>query len=161
MIDTLISFFKIEYFGVPLGVYLALTFSIVIFFFIGYLIGQTKSKKDVKETVKKERKDALNRSRAIIKGQVTEQIAAFLPDFPAKSSEVRFIGKPLDFIAFNGLDKGFIQDISFIEVKTGNSDLNLVERSLKAAVQSKRVKYIEYRIDSDSNNENEAESFLA
>ena len=54
---------------------------------------------------KKLRKDAVKRSKAVINGQVAEQIAPFLPDFPANPSDARFIGKPVDFIVFSGLSE--------------------------------------------------------
>lgn len=126
--------------------YLIFIFALFLCFFTGFLIGKFKNKKNFEKILKKERENALNRSRAVIKGQVAEQMAPFLPNFPANSAEVRFIGKPLDFIAFNGLSSGKIEDISFIEVKTGKSELSPIEKSLKEAVLKGKIKYHEYRI---------------
>ncbi len=70
-----------------------------------------------------------------------------MPDFPSDPAEIRFIGKPVDYIAFNGASEGFITDITFIEIKTGNSALSPVERSLKDAINAGRVKYTEYRVN--------------
>ena len=92
------------------------------------------------------RSDAINRSRAVIGGQVVEQVAPFLPGFPCAAADARFIGKPVDFVAFPGLsasDK--VDEILLIEVKTGNSALNAREKEIRRAVNEGRVRYVEYR----------------
>lgn len=97
--------------------------------------------------LKKVRSDAINRSRAVLNGQMVEQIAPFLPEFPCSASDVRFVGKPVDFIAFPGLGENKnIKDIYLIEVKTGTSQLNEREKDIKRAVEEGRVHYIEYRM---------------
>lgn len=92
------------------------------------------------------RKDAVKRSRSVINGQMIEQVAPFLPDFPCNPSDARFVGKPVDFIAFKGLSDEKIEEIQFIEVKTGQSTLSEREKQIKKAVKEGRVKYIEYRL---------------
>lgn len=97
---------------------------------------------------KKLRKDAVKRSKAVINGQVTEQIAPFLPDFPANPSDARFIGKPVDFIVFSGLSENEkIDEILFVEVKTGKSLLSEREKEVKKAIEKGNVRYVEYRIN--------------
>ena len=94
------------------------------------------------------RKDAVKRSKAVIGGQVAEQIAPFLPDFPANPSDARFIGKPVDFIVFSGLSETEkIGEILFVEVKTGKSALSEREKEVKKAVEKGNVRYVEYRIN--------------
>lgn len=92
------------------------------------------------------RKDAVKRSRSVINGQMIEQVAPFLPDFPCNPSDARFVGKPVDFIGFKGLSDEEIEEIQFIEVKTGQSTLSEREKQIKKAVKEGRVKYIEYRL---------------
>ena len=97
---------------------------------------------------KKLRKDAVKRSKAVINGQVAEQIAPFLPDFPANPSDARFIGKPVDFIVFSGLSENEkIDEILFVEVKTGKSLLSEREKEVKKAIGKGNVRYVEYRIN--------------
>lgn len=92
------------------------------------------------------RSDAVKRSRAVLGGQMAEQVAPFLPNFPCNPADARFIGKPIDFIAFPGLDeKGTVEEVQLIEVKTGNSALSNREKEIKRAVNEGRVRYIEYR----------------
>ena len=94
------------------------------------------------------RKDDVKRSKAVINGQVAEQIAPFLPDFPANPSDARFIGKPVDFIVFSGLSENEkIDEILFVEVKTGKSLLSEREKEVKKAIEQRKVRYVEYRIN--------------
>ena len=125
----------------------ALVIVSILIFLIGFITGKILAKKNNAKLLKIERLDAVKRSRAVLNGQLGEQIAPFLPNFPADPTEIRFIGKPIDYIAFNGASGGHINDITFIEIKTGNADLTAVERSLKAAVSTGKVKYVEYRIN--------------
>ena len=93
------------------------------------------------------RKDAIKRSRAVLGGLAGEQIAPYLPGFPCNPAEVRFVGKPVDYIGFEGAASGEeIKEILFIEVKTGQSQLSERERQIKNAVESGRVRYVEYRL---------------
>ncbi len=93
------------------------------------------------------RKDAIKRSKAVIGGQVLEQVAPFLPGFPCNPADARFIGKPVDFVAFPGLSENDeVKEVLLIEVKTGKSALSEREKEIKKAVKEGRVRYVEYRI---------------
>lgn len=95
--------------------------------------------------IKKERQDAINRSRAVIAGQMTEQVAPFLKDFPCNPSDARFIGKPIDFVAFPGLmENDEVREVLLIEVKTGTSTLSNREKEVRKAVEEGRVRYVTY-----------------
>jgi predicted Holliday junction resolvase-like endonuclease len=111
------------------------------------ILGRTIQFLRDKSAVKKEREDAVKKSRAVLGGQFGEQIAPFLPDFPCNPGDVRFVGKPVDFVAFPGSAEGKqIEEIFFIEVKSGKSELSLREKQIKSAVEKGRVKFLEYRI---------------
>ncbi len=88
----------------------------------------------------KERKDAVKRSRAVIQGQMAEQMAPFFPNFPCNPNDVKFIGKPIDFIGFSE------DEIVFIEMKTGNSQLSEKEKKIKKLIEDKKVRYVEYKV---------------
>lgn len=93
------------------------------------------------------RSDAIKRSRSVIGGQLAEQVAPFLPGFPCNPGDARFIGKPVDFIAFPGLtEDNKVNEVLLIEVKTGKSNLSGREREIKRAVAEGRVRYVEYRV---------------
>ena len=50
------------------------------------------------------RKDAVKKSKAVVAGKVTEQIAPFLPEFKYNPKDARFIGSPIDLF-LTGLTK--------------------------------------------------------
>ncbi|HHU36068.1 MAG TPA: hypothetical protein GXZ47_02445 [Treponema sp.] len=113
---------------------------------IGSRVGRLRAEKGFDRRVRDERQDAVKRSRAVLGGLCSEQIAAFLPGFPADPTEVRFVGKPIDFISFTGSSRGEVTDITFIEVKSGESKLSPVEKTVRDAIKAGRVHYAEYRI---------------
>ena len=126
----------------------ALVLLIVVFvsaFALGVMIEKVKNKAQLSEKLRNTRSDAIRRSRAVIGGQVTEQLAPFLPDFPCNPGDVRFVGKPIDFVAFPGAAEGHeIKEVLFIEVKTGNSKLSSREKEIRKAVEKGCVRYVVY-----------------
>ena len=116
---------------------------------IGHIIGKIRANKYWEAQIEKERKDAIAKSRATLGGLFSEQLAPYLPDFPYSPSEVRFIGKPIDFIVFKGADSKNIDEVVFVEVKSGKSKINSHEKNLKNAIEKKRVRWEEYRIPED------------
>ena len=120
----------------------------VIFLFglvVAYFFGKYLKNSEIRE----HRRDAVARSRAILGGQFAEQLSPFLPGFNYSPNECRFIGKPIDFVVFKGADGKKIEEVVFVEVKSGGSKLSSVEKSLKDAVVEGRVKWEEYRVDSE------------
>ncbi len=115
----------------------------VVAFFVGRIVRDFYWRGRIAQ----ERSDAVNRSRAVLKGQISEQLAPYLPNFSYNSSECKFIGKPIDFIAFRGMDSGSVDEVVFVEVKSGNSKLSSIEREVKRAVEDGRVSFEEYRVD--------------
>lgn len=119
---------------------------LILILFIGYLIGKYVAKRQLQEKIPDIREDAIKHSRAVLSGQFSEQIAPYLPDFPYKPTEARFIGKPIDFVVFRGMDDKKIYEVVFVEVKSGQSALNKVEKSLKSAIENKKVEWHEYKV---------------
>lgn len=125
---------------------LAAILLIWIAFILGKKIGALQQDRNWQRQLPDIRKDAAKRSRAVIGGQFSEQLAPFLPNFPWKPTEAKFLGKPIDFLVFAGMDEKNIEEIIFVEVKSGKSSLSAPERSLKNAIENKRVSWDEYRI---------------
>lgn len=142
------SFLEIlAFFETSPKLFLLLLIFLILIFFMGFLFAFLIVKTSVHSDRKKDRKDAINRSRAVLSGQMLEQVAPFLPDFPCNPADVRFVGKPIDFVAFPGaVDNKPISEILFIEVKSGNSVLSEREKEIKNAVQKGKVRYVEYRV---------------
>ena len=92
-------------------------------------------------------KTRLKQSRAVLGGLVSEQIAPLLPDFPFDPGDCRFIGKPVDFIVFKGMNEQNISEVVFLEVKSGISrNLNPQEKRLREAVQDGRVSWVQFNV---------------
>ena len=94
------------------------------------------------EYEQKIRLDAVQRSMAVTRGKVTEHIVPYLPDFDLDPKDIRFLGTPIDLIAFKGLNAS-VEDIEivFIEVKTGRSGLSAREKAVRKAVEDKKVSW--------------------
>ena len=122
---------------------------LVIGYFVGKKIGAERKEAEWEEKVPEIREEAIKKSRAVLGGQFSEQLAPYLPDFPYSPTECRFVGKPVDFLVFKGMDAKEISEIVFVEVKSGKSTLNAQERNLRDTVQAKRVRWAEYKIPED------------
>ena len=92
------------------------------------------------------RRDTLQRSLAVTAGKVFEQLVPYLPDFPYNPKDARFLGSPVDFVVFDGLNDGDVKRVVFVEVKTGASELSPRERRVRDAVRNAQVEWLELRI---------------
>ena len=93
------------------------------------------------------RRDAVERSQAVIAGKVSEQLLPYLPGFDYDPKDVRFLGSPVDLVVFDGLSAGRLQRVVFIEVKTGKANLSQREKQVREVVTARRVEWDEWRID--------------
>lgn len=92
------------------------------------------------------RQDAVERSRSVIIGKVTEHVAPWLPYFPYNPKDARFIGSPIDLIVFDGCDRDAVERVVFIEIKTGASALSTRQRQIRDAIKAGRVEWRELRV---------------
>ena len=92
------------------------------------------------------RKDAINRSQAIIAGKVSEHLIPYMPIFPYNPKDARFIGSPIDIIVFDGADEEEVKQVIFLEIKTGTSALSTRQKQIRDAVQAARVFWREFRV---------------
>lgn len=97
-------------------------------------------------TIMDARKDTGNRQRSIIKGQISEVLAPWSIESVNSVKELNFLGSPIDFVGFKGLDGEGDIDIKFIEVKSGKSRLNKNQRRIRDAVAAKRIEWVEVRV---------------
>ena len=108
---------------------------------------EVKLQQWINENNKSIRQDAIQRSQSVIMGKITEHFIPYLPEFTFNPKDARFIGSPIDFVVFDGLDEEAIREIWFVEVKTASSSLNKRQRKIKEAIQENRVKWKELRRD--------------
>lgn len=121
--------------------------SLFIGIWLGFRFGGFKMNRRWEREVPNLRKDAVLRSRAVLAGQFSEQLAPYMPGFSYSPTECKFLGKPVDFLVFRGMDEKEIEEVVFVEVKSGKSKLNKQEKNLKEAIEKKRVRWEEYRVD--------------
>lgn len=107
----------------------------------------------IKEAVKEARADSTKRQRSILKGQATEHLAPYINnDYSPK--DYKFLGDPIDYIVYDGLSdiktkEDSINKIIFMDIKTGKSQLNRVQRAIKKCIQEGNVEFKVYRPDKD------------
>lgn len=113
----------------------------IIGILIGVIIGYLLSVIRYHTNIKKQRHHAIKSSQSVILGHVHEKIAPLLPDFPYHPKDMVFIGKWIDYIIFDGLHTGVCKEIIFLEIKSGTSQLNRNELSIKKTLTEHRVSY--------------------
>ena len=98
------------------------------------------------------REDAIRRSAATIIGKVGEHLAPLViaSNYGISPKDMRFIGTPIDFIAFKGLSDGVLEKIVFIEVKSGaTKSITPREKMVKEAVESGKVDWLLIHLPSE------------
>ncbi len=85
--------------------------------------------------------DSRNRSQSTRYGQISEQFAPWMANWPWDPKQFRFIGAPIDGIQFT--DNGIV----LVEIKSARSQLSAVQRQVRDHVQAGRVYWHEHRIE--------------
>lgn len=130
---------------------------LAIAYWLGHKFGSFKRDRHWELELPDHRREAILKSRAVLGGQFSEQLAPFLPDFKHLPTECRFVGKPIDLLVFKGMDDKNINEVVFVEVKSGKSKLSAVEKKLKEAIEKKKVRWEEYRIPEELTKKKEDE----
>jgi len=117
--------------------------TIIILYLLWNII---KMKLTQKAAIKDARKDTAARQRSIIKGDISEIIAPWSIKSVNSVKELNFMGSPIDFVGFKGLDGDDEIEIKFIEIKSGKSKLNKNQRRIRDAVAAKRIEWVEVRV---------------
>lgn len=125
---------------------LAIGFGLGVGFAAGRALTRRTLELDFRDREREIRKDSVGRSRATLSGQFLEKLAPHLPEFPYDPTDVRFLGTPVDYVVFDGLAAGELQEIVFLEVKSGRSDLSTRERRVRDAVEAGAVRWDVYRV---------------
>ena len=93
------------------------------------------------------REDAYQRSRAVSFGKTIEHYVPFMENFPINPNDIRFFGNPIDYIAFTDMGSKKKCAVHFLEVKSGDSNLNQRQRNIKDAILKNRVYWHEFNVD--------------
>lgn len=124
----------------------AVAFGLAIGFVVGRALTQRALELEFREREREVRQDSVDRSRSTLSGQVLERLAPHFPEFPYDPTDLRFIGTPVDYIVFDGLAEGEVQEVVFLEVKSGRSNLTTRERRVRDAVEAGAVRWDVYRV---------------
>lgn len=92
------------------------------------------------ETEARKKVTSQKKSSEVRLGGIAETLAPFLDQFDFDPENCTFLGKPIDYISFAD------DEITFIEVKSGNSQLNSRQRHIRDQVKAKLVSWKEVRI---------------
>lgn len=96
---------------------------------------------DLKKKKKLATDKAVITTKSVNVGKQLEKILPTMRDFKWDLPDSRFLGDPIDLITFDGLSRGKVESIHFIEVKSGNARLNDHQKSVKDAVEDKKVSF--------------------
>lgn len=94
------------------------------------------------------------KSSEVRTGLIAEQMAPFLEGFPYAPGKAIFLGKPLDFLVFDE------EGIHFVEVKSGNAQLNSNQRKIRDQLKEKKVTFEVYRIKGSKSEATRTRVFL-
>jgi predicted Holliday junction resolvase-like endonuclease len=82
-----------------------------------------------------------------VKGQIAEQWAPLLPDFPVKTlSDVFHYGGPIDYIGYEGLTEGKITKIWFIDAKLNKYSHSKNQSLIQEFIKSLNLEKIKFEI---------------
>jgi predicted Holliday junction resolvase-like endonuclease len=78
-------------------------------------------------------------------GQTVEQIVQGLPSFLYHKGDCRSLFKPIDYVIFEGLTKKVkVDQIHFVDIKTGNAGLDDHEEQIERVINKKHVEFVRY-----------------
>ena len=129
---------------------IAVGFGLVLGLVVGRALTRRGMELEFVERERQARQDSVERSRATLSGQFLEKLAPRFPEFPYDPTDLRFLGTPVDYIVFDGLSRGEVQQIVFLEVKSGRSSLNAAQRRVRDAVEAGAVRWDVYRVPSEA-----------
>jgi predicted Holliday junction resolvase-like endonuclease len=101
---------------------------------------QELEKKLEEETLARKKVLSQKKSGEVRLGHIAETLAPFLDQFDFEPERCSFLGQPIDYISFGD------DEITFIEVKSGNSQLSQKQRHIRDLVKAKLVSWKEVRI---------------
>ena len=101
---------------------------------------QELEKKLEEETLARKKVLSQKKSGEVRLGHIAETLAPFLDQFDFEPERCSFMGQPIDYISFGD------DEITFIEVKSGNSQLSQKQRHIRDLVKAKLVSWKEVRI---------------
>jgi predicted Holliday junction resolvase-like endonuclease len=126
-------------------------------FYFDNLTGEAKSarqsledqilqmKQDYNDLLQRIKIGAAKTSLAVNVGKAVEKVAPALPTFPHTIGDCRFLGEPIDYLVFGGIvPRGRIEELVFLDIKTGKARLTDGQKLIKDAVERHKVELALY-----------------
>jgi predicted Holliday junction resolvase-like endonuclease len=102
--------------------------------------GMVKDDKTVKALMTEARRQAVQRSRSTLLGNLFERLAPFFQQFDHDPRDVRALMNPIDYVVFDGLTiNRRVDRIVFVEVKCGTSTESPAQKSIVQTIREGRV----------------------
>lgn len=79
------------------------------------------------------------KSTEVKHGKAWEEFVPFLEDFPYRKENFKFIGNPIDGIAFED------DRIAFVEIKTGRSQMSSRQKEIRRLIENGNIEFKELR----------------
>ena len=99
-------------------------------------------RKEIRAEPESTKKRITNLTGDINFGQIIEKIVPSIKGFPYEQKDCRQLFDPIDYIVFNGLNNnGNINELNFIDVKSGKARLKENQKEIKNAIESGKLKY--------------------
>lgn len=122
-----------------------LALALALFLWLGFLLGRALGRHQQNRYWENQldhiRRDAIHRSQSVRRGHNLEVLAPWLAEFPGHPNEARFLGSPIDYIIFDGLDAGVAPRVIFLEIKTGQSRLSPREKLVRQAIERGQLEW--------------------
>lgn len=111
-------------------------------------------KVDYEVKLDSERKKAVQKSKDVTRGHISQEFIPLFPDFPYNMSDCKFSGSPLDFIVFKGMSdlrdgKDVEIEIIFADVKTNKAHRSKIQNGIKKAIENGRVSFETWTVQED------------
>jgi len=108
---------------------------------------EERVRKYIEEKEEEIRRDAIERSSKILSGKALEKLIPLLKNFNHSPHDVRWLGDPIDLVVFDGASNDNPQKITFVEIKSGKSDLTEKQKKIKQIIKEGKVFWEEIRIE--------------
>jgi predicted Holliday junction resolvase-like endonuclease len=108
----------------------------------------TKKVSEEDALIKQSVKRSLDTQRAVVKGQVAEQMFPILMNlfYGYELADFKFIGgDPIDVVFFPGLSKGNVHAVIFGDIKTGAAKLTKTQEVIKYLINSLNSPYVKWQ----------------
>jgi len=116
---------------------------------VTYLVLRLRFERWKREFEKGIRRDSTQKSKSSTMGQAYEKLVPLLPAFRWDPRDAHFLGHPIDYIVFDGLndeERDEVRAVVFVEVKTGASQVSRRQRLVREAIGQRRVEWCELRV---------------